>query len=108
MAVIVITEPEGATLAMYDAVNERLFGEDATPPEGLVVHTAGEVNGSLRVVDVWDSIEAHDRFVQQRLAPAIEAESRAAGAPAPEGPPKQTVYDAHNVQVFAERGAQIA
>ena len=108
MSVVIITEPEGVTVDMYDAVNQRLFGEDDTPPDGLIVHTAGEVDGNLRVIDVWESREAHDKFVQERLGPAIEATAREAGAPMDEREPKRTIYDAHNVQILAERGAQVS
>jgi hypothetical protein len=58
-----------ATTDEYDAVNEKL-GDDT--PEGGIVHTAIDLgNGRMRAVDVWDSKEAWEKFVQEKLIPAI-------------------------------------
>jgi hypothetical protein len=43
-----------------------------TPPEGLVVHLAIErAEGGLRYIDVWESQDHWDRFVEQRLHPVV-------------------------------------
>lgn len=50
----------------YDRVCEALnFPGDW--PDGLLAHVAVEVDGSLRVMDVWESRERFDRFVEERL-----------------------------------------
>jgi hypothetical protein len=42
------------------------------PPEGLVVHLAVErPEGGLRYIDVWESQEHWDRFVEERLHPVV-------------------------------------
>jgi hypothetical protein len=41
------------------------------PPEGLIFHWAGEVDGKWTVMDVWEAREAYDRFREERLFPAI-------------------------------------
>jgi hypothetical protein len=57
----------------YDAVVSSMRFHDE-PPEGLIVHTAAVTSdGRMRVFDVWQSQEAHDRFVEDRLKPAISA-----------------------------------
>ena len=102
MAYIVITEPDGVTLDMYDAVNEKLYATGPPPPE-LQVHTAGvDASGQFRVVDVWDSVEAHDRFREERLLPAIGEVMRERGMEMPDGPPANNVYEAHNVALRPE------
>ena len=53
----------------YEAV-ENEVGRAA--PRGCVVHTAAEVNGRVRVVDVWESRQHIDEFFQSRLGPAFE------------------------------------
>jgi hypothetical protein len=73
----------------YDAVNERL-NADADPPAGLIVHTAGfdEDAGVFRILDVWETKEASDRFMRERLGPLIEellAERPDAPPPSREG-----------------------
>jgi hypothetical protein len=40
-------------------------------PDGLLAHTSVEVDGRLRVVDVWESPAEFDRFVEHRLGQAI-------------------------------------
>jgi len=43
-----------------------------TPPEGLVVHLAiDRPEGGLRYIDVWQSQEHWDRFVEERLHPVV-------------------------------------
>jgi hypothetical protein len=43
----------------------------ADPPEGLVTHLAGLAEDGLRIVSVWESAAHHDRFVAERLHPAL-------------------------------------
>jgi hypothetical protein len=92
MAIIRIVRPPMLTAELYDAVNEKA-GVEESPPEGLLMHTAGEVDGQFQIVDVWESEEAADRFGAERLGPAVE--SVMGGAPA--GPPPSTVYELHRV-----------
>src|SRR3954452_4373704 len=96
MAVVVITRPEGVNEEMYDAVTNRMGDE---PPPGMIIHTAGRAeDGTFQVVDVWESREAHDAFVQDRLMPAINSVMGEMGMDAMQGPPRdQTMYEAHNV-----------
>jgi hypothetical protein len=92
MAIIRIVRPPMVTAEIYDAVNAKA-GVDESPPEGLLIHTAGEVDGQWQIVDVWESEEHAERFGAERLAPAIEAVMGSA----PPGPPPTTVYDLHRV-----------
>jgi quinol monooxygenase YgiN len=43
-----------------------------TAPPGCIVHTASEVDGRVRVVDVWESQEAIEAFFQNELGPAFK------------------------------------
>ncbi|HWX97169.1 MAG TPA: hypothetical protein VNZ01_10000 [Solirubrobacteraceae bacterium] len=92
MAIIRIVRPPMLTAEVYDAVNAKA-GVDGNPPDGLLMHTAGEVDGQWQIVDVWESEEDADRFNAERLAPAIE--SVMGGAPP--GPPPTTIYELHSV-----------
>lgn len=62
--------PEGPGTVMYDRVNAELDVEN-DPIEGLIFHWAGEVDGKWTVTDIWETREAHDRFRDERLFPAI-------------------------------------
>jgi len=39
-------------------------------PEGLIVHVAGRTDSGFRIIDVWESREAWERFRDERLRPA--------------------------------------
>lgn len=67
MAVLVIQEFE-ATPEEYDQVNAKL---DDTQ-EGGILHAAIDLgDGKFRAVDVWESAEHYQAFVQDKLIPAI-------------------------------------
>ena len=83
MAVIVIQEFE-ATTDQYDQVSEKL-GREA--PNGLIAHAGAESGtGKMKVVDIWESNEKWESFLNDRLGPAVEEVM----GPPPEGaqPPR--------------------
>jgi hypothetical protein len=82
MAVAVIQEFE-ATRENYEKVNEKI-GDAA--PEGLILHTVSDLGGDRwKLVDVWESAENFQSFVQNQLIPAIaEVDPDAPQAPEPE------------------------
>ena len=82
MAVVVTQEFE-ATPEDYEKVSEKI-GDAA--PEGLIVHTVTELGGDRwKLVDVWESAEDFQNFVQNKLIPAIaEVNPDAPQAPQPE------------------------
>jgi hypothetical protein len=82
MAVVVTQEFE-ATAEDYEKVNEKI-GDAA--PEGLIVHTVTDLGGDKwKLVDVWESAEDFQNFVQNKLIPAIaEVNPDAPEAPQPE------------------------
>jgi hypothetical protein len=54
-----------------------------------------EVEGGMRVIDVWESEEAFHSFREERLTPAVvEVIGEEAMA---EGPPPVTILEAHDV-----------
>ena len=96
MAVAIRTSdfPEGIGTEMYDAVTAEMdIAND--PPEGLIFHWAGEVDGKWTVTDVWESGEHSDRFRQERLFPAVR---KLSGMDPEGGGPQPTVteFPVHN------------
>lgn len=70
MAVVVIQEFE-APLEEYEQVNEKI-GDAA--PEGLILHSVSDLGGDKwKLVDIWDSAENFQNFVENTLIPAIAA-----------------------------------
>jgi hypothetical protein len=82
MAVVVIQEFE-ATRDDYEQVNAKIG--DA-PREGLILHAVSDLGGDKwKLVDVWESAENFQSFVQSQLIPAIaEVNPDAPQAPEPE------------------------
>jgi hypothetical protein len=93
MAVGMLQELEGVTLDQYDQVNATMGIAD-NPVDGLIVHTAGAMDGGVRIFDIWESREAIDRFTEERLMPAVQQVMGEGGGPPPREP---TIYDLHNV-----------
>ena len=56
----------------YDAISQRLNLDSA--PDGLIAHTAGfdKEKGVFRIFDVWESREAGQRFLDEKLNPILE------------------------------------
>jgi heme-degrading monooxygenase HmoA len=66
-------------------------GVDDDPPDGLIVHAAGEHGGNWRSVTVWESEAAYERFRDERLMPAVV---QALGQDAVDaGPPPSESFD---------------
>lgn len=71
MAIVQVTS--APSRAAYDAV-QRHVGLGAERPAGMLVHAAAEqADGSVLLVDVWESHAAMDAFEQGRLFPAFES-----------------------------------
>jgi hypothetical protein len=56
----------------YDAVQAKIDIE-GEPVEGLIFHSAGELEGRFQVFNVWESREHFERFTAERLRPAMVA-----------------------------------
>ena len=81
MAVGIRVKFEGGTQEQYDALHSHM-GIDDNPPEGLIFHSAGPIDGGWGVLDFWESREAFDRFAGGRLRSTI-GELGDRGAPNP-------------------------
>jgi heme-degrading monooxygenase HmoA len=74
---------------------DRLNAEIAEDPDGLILHTAAERGGGMRIIDIWESEDAYRRFEQETLFPAMGR----AGLEAPtDEPPPLDTFDVHNLR----------
>lgn len=89
MAIGVIWYPEGIDRQTYDATRDHVLS--AASEKGLKFHAGGEGDGAWRIIEIWDSREGLDRFIEEDLAPAIE---QASGGHA-ETPSPEVVFDVH-------------
>jgi hypothetical protein len=86
MAVCIVqdwVEPETErSTTNYDAITERVrpHAEDA---EGFVLHAAGWTGNGFRIIEIWETQEAFERFMQDVVMPAVaEVAGDAAKQPA--------------------------
>lgn len=77
MAVVIVHQGPGLTRESYEEAVRRLTGKARLespadwPVEGVLVHTAGDAEGGFRIVDVWESEEAVQRF-GETLMPVMQ------------------------------------
>jgi hypothetical protein len=96
MAVGMLLAGEAVTKDSYQQVTEKMFGGYPMPeeqsPEGLIIHTAGQSEQGWYVYDVWESKEHFQRFVENKLGPALqEIEAGASNQPEPQFFPIETL-----------------
>jgi len=95
MAIAVVQEfpieGDDRSTTNYDSIQEALDAR-ANPPAGGLAHAAGfdEEAGVFRIFDVWESQEAWDAFLNDRLMPIIRS------MPQSGRPPATRVYQLHN------------
>jgi hypothetical protein len=69
MAICNVIDDRGRTQELYEFISAHVRHSGPTPPEGCRVG----ILSRQRAITVWDSREARDRFLAERLAPAYEA-----------------------------------
>ena len=62
---------EGVGSDQYLAVHREVISGAA--PKGLLLHSAGEVEGTWQIFDIWESPAAFEAF-SQKLVPVIQAQ----------------------------------
>jgi hypothetical protein len=68
--IAMIMKWDGVTLDQYDEVRNIVQWEEH-PADGGLLHVCTHDGSSLRVVDVWDSAEQFNHFVESRLMPGV-------------------------------------
>ncbi len=81
---------------------ERVSAPTVEPlPEGLILHVAGPTEEGFRIIDVWETKEAWERFHAERVAPAVAA----LGGPAR---PEPTFRDLHAAHLLSRAGGPLS
>jgi hypothetical protein len=80
---VLLTIDLDMTTDQYDAVDKALDAK-SNPPDGFISHSAQDLGGKMRVVDVWESPEAFGAFAESRLGPTIAETLGDDAPPAPE------------------------
>ncbi len=77
-------EFDGFQEETYEAVREKInWPQDW--PDGINVHIAGPSESGMRIVEIWESREQYDRWMDGTIFPAVQevAGDVMASAPAP-------------------------
>ncbi len=72
MAVGIRIKGVGWTAEQIDRLNAQI-DPGGEPPEGLIFHASGPVEGGWGALDFWESRAQFDRFAAERLGPAAAA-----------------------------------
>jgi hypothetical protein len=97
MPVALLEENPVMTPELYDQVRNRLDLENY-PAAGLIFHAAGVGLESWVAYDVWESRAAWDKFLDERLQPAVKEVFTAAGLETPP-PHRQEIFELHALVV---------
>jgi hypothetical protein len=77
---VVVSAVAPFDVEMYEAITSKVMTGDQLP-DGCELHIAGPVEQGWRVITVWESREAFDRFREEKLLPAIRELSGGEGPP---------------------------
>lgn len=77
MAIGIRGKLPGVTQEQFESMDSAV-GSD--PPEGLIFHASGPIDGGWGILDFWESRELFDRFIAERVTPVMQQ----SGAPQPE------------------------
>jgi hypothetical protein len=92
MAILAIFSGNGFTKQVYEELRKEVDWE-RKHPKGAIVHAAGlDDSGNIRVVDVWESEQDLNNFINSRIKPVMER----INAPMPRG----EIIPIHNVNAF--------
>jgi hypothetical protein len=72
MAVGMRLKIPGFTAQQSDQLNAAI-DPDGNPPDGLIFHASGPIDGGWGALDFWESREQFDRFAAERIGPAMAA-----------------------------------
>ena len=71
MSIGLVFEGASVTQAQYDQVAKEC-SPDNKLPNGMLYHAAGSSPTGWRVVEVWESQEAADQFLKEKLGAALQ------------------------------------
>ena len=97
MSVVLTQEMPGATRELIEEVTAELHLDEGMPT-GLIAHTAMEVDGGIRIIDIWETAADYDRFQHDQLGPAMAVVAQRNGMDLGAMPePTQTISPAFDI-----------
>jgi hypothetical protein len=90
-----------------DVYARIMKGVGPAPAAGCVMHAVVRIDGGLRYIDIWESREACDLFLEERVHPVLQAAFSAAGATLPPEPARNEM-ELVDVNVFPPTSVDVA
>jgi hypothetical protein len=90
MAVGIRIKLLGITEEQFDEAHDQI-NPDRTPPQGLLFHASGPIDGGWGIIDFWESREDFDAFAGRI------AEGMAASGVRPAAPPDIKEFAVHEM-----------
>lgn len=72
MSFVAVMDIQGLTSEEYDAIIAKM-GVERQPAEGIYLHAATSIEGGVRVVELWDTKEGFEQYVEDQLVPTSAA-----------------------------------
>jgi hypothetical protein len=72
MAYCLIADNPTGSAELYEQVTQKVRESGEFPPAGVIFQVAGPHDGGWRVISVWESREAQERFRDERLLPIFQ------------------------------------
>jgi hypothetical protein len=96
--VVVLMEQdfEGVSREDIEALTNDMNSRD-NPPAGVISHVVTETANGVHVVDVWESAEDIQRFVQEQLMPSMQKLSQERGMQIPDPLPEPKITEAYDL-----------
>ena len=85
MAVTFTLDMPGMTREQLDGLVQQLGAGPGKVPEGQIAHIEAITDDGARIIDVWESAEASEHFMQERLGRPLAA----AGMPSVRSRPRR-------------------
>ena len=80
MAVGIRIKIPGVSAEQFDKL-DAVIDVRGNRPDGLIFSLSGPIEGGWRVIDLWESRAQFDRFVTERVGPAMAAGGEPATQP---------------------------
>jgi hypothetical protein len=98
MSIVMTQDMPGATRELVEQVTAELNFATQGKPAGLIAHTALEVDGGIRIIDIWETEADLATFGETRLGPAMAAVAQRNGVDLTAMPAMtQTVNEAFDI-----------
>jgi hypothetical protein len=102
MPVVMVMHWPESTVEHYEEARQKIGWEVDQPPGGIH-HTTWFAFDGMHVVDVWESAEDFQRFVDERLMPVVKGEIGIPGEPNVQLYPAHAVFVADTAHALASR-----